>query len=263
MGIDVGSVMRALTLEEKVTLLAGHDAWHTVTLPGVPPLRFSDGPAGVRGTSWQGPASASFPCGTALGATFDPALVEEVGRALGREAHSKGAHVLLGPTVNLHRTPVGGRNFECMSEDPHLTARLAVGYVRGVQAEGVAACIKHFVANDTEFERMTISSEVDERTLRELYLVPFEAAVAPVADGGAGVRVVMSSYNRVNGTFASEHGSLLRGVLRDEWGFGGVVVSDWFGTHSAAASLEAGLDLEMPGPPRCRGEALLDAVRDR
>jgi len=257
---DPEALLATLTLEQAVQLLAGHDSWHTVELPGIPPMRCSDGPAGVRGTSWNGPASASFPCGSALGATFDPELVEEVGRALGREARSKGAHVLLAPTVNLHRTPVGGRNFECMSEDPLLTARLAVAYVRGVQSEGVAACIKHFVANDTEFERMTISSEVDERTLRELYLVPFEAAVAPIADGGAGVRALMSSYNRVNGTYASEHGPLLRDVLRDEWGFDGVVISDWYGTHSAAASLEAGLDLEMPGPARLRGRRLLEAV---
>jgi beta-glucosidase len=261
MTIDVDAVMAALTLEQKVALLAGHDSWHTVELPGVPPLRCSDGPAGVRGTSWTGPASASFPCGTALAASFDPGLVEEVGAALGREARSKGAHMLLAPTVNLHRTPIGGRNFECMSEDPVLTAHIAVGYVRGVQSQGVASCIKHFVANDTEFERMTISSEVDERTLRELYLVPFEAAVRPADEGGADVRALMSSYNRINGTYACEHGPLLRGVLRDEWGFDGVVVSDWYGTHSAAAALEAGLDLEMPGPPRLRGEALLAAVR--
>lgn len=261
MPIDPEAVLATLTLEQKVSLLAGADTWHTVELPGVPPLRCSDGPAGVRGTSWRGPASASFPCGTALGATFDPALVEEVGSALGREARSKGAHVLLAPTVNLHRTPIGGRNFECMSEDPTLTAHLAVAYVRGVQSHRVAACIKHFVANDTEFERMSISSEVDERTLRELYLVPFEAAVRPVDEGGAGVRALMSSYNRINGTYAAEHVPLLRGVLRDEWGFDGAVFSDWFGTHEAAASLEAGLDLEMPGPARVRGAHLLDAVR--
>jgi beta-glucosidase len=260
MGIDVDGVMAELTLEQKVSLLAGFDAWHTVTLPGVPAMRCSDGPAGVRGTSWQGAASSSFPCGTALAASFDPALVEEVGEALGVEARSKGVNVLLAPTVNLHRTPVGGRNFECMSEDPFLTARIAVGYVRGVQRHGVAACIKHFVANDTEFERMTISSEVDERTLRELYLVPFEAAVQPIDSGGADARALMSSYNRINGTYASENAPLLRGVLRDEWGFDGVVFSDWFGTHSAAESLEAGLDLEMPGPLRHRGAALLAAV---
>ncbi|HAP77636.1 MAG TPA: glycosyl hydrolase, partial [Acidimicrobiaceae bacterium] len=217
--IDIDAVLAGLTLEQKVTLLAGHDNWHTHELPGVPRLRCSDGPAGVRGTSWNGPASASFPCGTALGATFDPALVEDVGHALGREARSKGAHVLLAPTVNLHRTPIGGRNFECMSEDPHLTAQIATAYVRGVQGEGVACCIKHFVANDTEYDRHNISSEVDDATLREAYLVPFEQAVKPVADGGADVRALMSSYNRINGTYASEHPELLRGVLRDEWGF--------------------------------------------
>ena len=261
MAIDPHALLATLTLEQKVSLLAGSDSWHTTPgVPGVPVLRCSDGPAGVRGTSWTGPQSASFPCGTALGATFDPELVGEVGAALGREARSKGAHLLLAPTVNLHRTPVGGRNFECMSEDPTLTAHIATAYVRGVQREGVACCIKHFIANDTEHERMTISSEVDERTLRELYLVPFEVAVRPVDEGGADVRAVMSSYNRINGTYACDHEPLLRGVLRDEWGFDGVVVSDWFGTHSAAQSLEAGLDLEMPGPPRERGQRLLAAV---
>ena len=188
--------------------------------------------------------------------------MSEVGEALGREARSKGAHVLLAPTVNLHRTPIGGRNFECMSEDPVLTAELAVAYVRGVQSRGVMCCIKHFVANDTEHERHTISSEVDPVTLREAYLVPFEQAVAPVAGGGADVGALMSSYNRVNGVYASEHRQLLREVLRDEWGFDGVVFSDWFGTHSAAESLEAGLDLEMPGPARERGDALLRAVTE-
>lgn len=261
MPIDPTAVLATLSLDDKVRLLSGADIWHTAHAPGVPVLRCSDGPAGVRGTSWTGPHSASFPCGTALGASFDPELVEEVGHALGREARSKGAQMLLAPTVNLHRTPIGGRNFECMSEDPVLTAHIATAYVRGVQDEGVACCIKHYIANDTEHERMTISSEVDERTLRELYLVPFEVAVRPVDEGGANVRAVMSSYNRINGTYACDHLPLLRGVLRDEWGFDGVVVSDWFGTHSAVESLEAGLDLEMPGPPRERGQRLLDAVR--
>ncbi|MDP2292986.1 MAG: glycoside hydrolase family 3 C-terminal domain-containing protein [Actinomycetota bacterium] len=262
MTIDIDAVMATLTLGQKVSLLAGHDNWHSEALPGVPAMRCSDGPAGVRGTKWTGPASASFPCGTALGATFDPALVQEVGAALGEEARSKGAHVLLAPTVNLHRTPIGGRNFECMSEDPVLTAKIAVGYVRGVQQHRVACCIKHFVGNDTEHERHTISSDIDEVTLREAYLVPFEVAVRPVAEGGADVRSMMSSYNCINGVHASEHHELLRGVLRDEWGFDGAVISDWFGTHSAANSLEASLDLEMPGPPRERGAALLAAVRN-
>lgn len=237
-----------------IDLLAGVDTWHTPAVADVPAIRMSDGPAGVRGTDWAGPASASFPCGSSLAATFDPELVREVGRALGREARSKSAHVLLGPTVNLHRTPVGGRNFECMSEDPWLTADIATAYVEGVQSERVACCIKHFVGNDTEFARMEVSSEIDERVLRELYLVPFEAAVA------AGVRSIMTAYNRLNGTWCSEHEWLLTGVLRDEWGFDGLVVSDWFGTHSAAASLRAGLDVEMPGPPRHRGEPLRRAL---
>lgn len=260
MKIDVDATIAALTLQQKVALLAGRDLWHTEQVPGVPVMRCSDGPAGVRGTSWNGPASASFPCGTALGATFDPQLAQQVGEAVAVEARSKGAHMVLAPTVNLHRTPIGGRNFECISEDPLLTTRIANGYIRGVQSNQVACCIKHFVANDTEFERHTISSEVDEVTLRELYLAPFESAVQPVEQGGAGVRAVMSAYNRINGVYASDHTQLLRDVLRDEFGFDGVVVSDWYGTHSAAQSLEAGLDLEMPGPPRERGSALLGAV---
>ena len=249
--------MGGLSIDQKVDLLAGVDMWHTAGFvdPPVPAIRVSDGPAGARGTSWDGVRSASFPCGSALGATWDPDLIRDVGRALGREARSKSAHVLLAPTVNLHRTPIGGRNFECFSEDPVLTAELAVAYIEGVQAEGVAACVKHLVGNDTEFERMTISSEIDERTLRELYLVPFEAAVRR-----AGARAVMSGYNRLNGTYCSEHRWLLTEVLRDEWGFDGVVISDWFGTHSAGPSLLAGLDLEMPGPPRQRGPHLHAAL---
>jgi beta-glucosidase len=246
-----------LSDDQKVALLAGADMWHTAgfAAPPVPVIRTSDGPAGVRGTSWDGVRSASFPCGAALGATWDPDLVRDVGRALAREARSKHAHVVLAPTVNLHRTPIGGRNFECFSEDPVLTAELAVAYIEGLQGEGVAACVKHLVGNDTEFERMTISSEIDERTLRELYLVPFEAAVRR-----AGTRCVMAAYNRLNGTYCREHAWLLTDVLRDEWGFDGVVISDWYGTHSAGASLRAGLDLEMPGPPRQRGPHLETAV---
>ncbi len=241
-------------IDESIALLAGVDTWHTAAVSDSPPIRMSDGPAGVRGTSWEGPSSASFPCGTALGATFDPDLVELVGRALGREAHAKSAHVLLAPTVNLHRTPIGGRNFECMSEDPELTANISAAYVRGVQSERVACCIKHFVGNDTEFNRLTISSDIDERVLRELYLYPFERAVA------AGVRSIMTGYNRLNGLFCSESEWLLRDVLREEWGFDGVVCSDWFGTHSTAAALRAGLDIEMPGPTRFRGDLIRQAL---
>jgi beta-glucosidase len=248
----------SLTLDEKCLLVAGTDLWHLPAIErlGIPALKVSDGPSGVRGERWTGRPSALFPCGSALGATWDPALVERVGAALGSEARDRGVHVLLAPTVNLHRTPIGGRNFECYSEDPHLSARLAVGFISGIQGTGVSACVKHFAANDTEYERMTISSEPDERTLRELYLVPFEAAVTE-----AGVWAVMAAYNRVYGTYCSEHPLLLDKILRGEWGFDGLVMSDWYGTHSTAPAANAGLDLEMPGPPQWFGPALAAAVR--
>ncbi len=239
---------------ELISVLSGRDSWHTPAAAGIPEIRMSDGPAGVRGTSWTGPRSAVFPCGSALGATFDPSLIEEVGITLGKQARSKSAHVLLAPTVNLHRTPIGGRNFECMSEDPFLTGLLASAYVTGVQSQRVACCIKHFVGNDTEYQRGTISSEIDERTLREVYLLPFEMAVEH------GVRAVMTAYNRLNGTFCADHSWLLHDVLRDGWGFQGVVISDWFGLHSTAEGMNAGLDIEMPGPTRHRGELLEAAV---
>jgi beta-glucosidase len=243
-------------LEQLTAAVAGSDLWNAPGIPGrLAPLRVTDGPNGARGPSFTGVPSACFPCGTALGATWDPQLVGEVGVAIAQEARTKGAHVLLAPTVNLHRHPLAGRNFECYSEDPLLTAMIAVGFVRGVQSEGVGVTVKHFVANDSEFERMTISSDADEAVLRELYLLPFEAAVK---EGGAWG--VMSAYNRLNGTYCSQHPWLLTTVLRDEWGFDGFVVSDWFGTHATAEAADAGLDLEMPGPPQWFGRALADVV---
>ena len=244
-------------IEDLAAAVGGTDLWNTAGISehGLPPLRVTDGPNGARGPSFTGVPSACFPCGTALGATWDPELVQAIGVAIGEEARTKGAHVLLAPTVNLHRHPLAGRNFECYSEDPHLTAQLAVGFVRGVQSVGVGTTVKHFVANDSEFERMTMSSDVDEAVLRELYLVPFEAAVKE-----AGAWGIMSAYNRLNGTYCSEHEWLLTTVLRDEWGFDGFVISDWFGTHSTAAAANAGLDLEMPGPPQWFGSTLVAAV---
>ena len=254
----IEALCSSLTLEEKCSLLAGTDFWHLPGIErlGIPALKVSDGPSGVRGERWTGRPSALFPCGSALGATWDPAIVERVGAALGSEARDRGVQVVLAPTVNLQRTPIGGRNFECYSEDPHLSARLAVAFIGGIQNVGVSACVKHLAANDTEFDRMTISSEPDERTLRELLLVPFEAAVI---DGG--VWSVMAAYNRLYGTYCSEHPMLLDGILRSEWGFGGLVMSDWFGTHSTAPAANAGLDLEMPGPPQWFGAELEKAVR--
>src|SRR5262249_2603083 len=253
----VDKLIADLDLDEKAALAAGVDLWYGPGAPrlGVSALKVTDGPSGARGEQWSGRPSANFPCGTALGATWNVDLVHEVGIRLGVEARRKQAHALLAPTVNIHRHPLAGRNFECYSEDPHLSARMAVAYITGVQSQGVGCTVKHFVANDSEFERMTISSEVDERTLREISLVPFEAAVKE-----AHTWALMTAYNRVNGPYCSEHAALIA-MLRDEWGFDGLVMSDWYGTHSTVPAANAGLDLEMPGPPQFFGDKLAVAVR--
>jgi beta-glucosidase len=255
----IDALLDAMTLEEQVSLLAGADFWTTVPVErlGIPAIKVTDGPNGARGGGALvgGVRAACFPVGISLASTWNTALLEQVGQALAEEAQSKGARVLLAPTVNSHRSTQNGRNFECYSEDPYLSAQLAVAYIRGLQSKGVGATVKHYVGNESEFERMTMSSEIDERTLREIYVPPFEAAVKD-----AHVWAVMSAYNKVNGTYAGDHPMLLRGVLKDEWGFDGVVMSDWFAGHSVT-SVEAGLDLEMPGPTRERGKKLVEAVR--
>ena len=218
----------------------------------------SDGPNGARGGGplVGGLKAAAFPVGIALAATWDTDLVREVGAALAREAKSKGARVLLAPTVNIHRSTLNGRNFECYSEDPQLTSELAVAYIGGLQDEGVGATIKHFIGNESEYQRQTMSSDIDERTLREIYMPPFEAAVKR-----AGTWALMTSYNRLDGAYVSERADIVNGVLKREWGFEGLVMSDWYGTQATAEALNGGLDLEMPGPPRWRGEKLVDAYR--
>jgi len=255
----IEELLAALTLEEKVSMMAGSDSWHGTGVERlkIPQLKVTDGPNGARGDAVSGATAACFPVGSALAATWNTELIHKVGRALGMEAKSKGAQVLLGPTINIHRTPLGGRNFECYSEDPFLSARIAVAFVKGVQSEKVGACLKHFVCNDSEYQRHTMSSEVRERALREIYLMPFEFGVR---EGQAWV--VMSSYNRINGTFASSHRELLTDVLKKEWGFEGVVVSDWGAALETANNANGGLDLEMPGPTRTRGEKLVEAVRN-
>jgi beta-glucosidase len=259
MGNDelIGELITALTLEEQIRLLAGRDYWHTEPIErlGIASMHLSDGPVGVRGARSVGSTSVSFPAGVAIGATFDPLAAAELADALADECLDKGVHVLLGPTINLQRHPLGGRHFECYSEDPVLTSELAVAYVTALQARGIAATVKHFVANDTEHERHTISSEVSDEVLERCYLAPFEDAVRI---GGAWA--VMAAYNRVNGTYAAEHEGLLREVLRERWGYDGLVMSDWFGAKSTAASANAGLDLEMPGPPLHYGARLAEAV---
>jgi beta-glucosidase len=250
-----------MTLDEKASLTAGIDLWHTAAVPrlGIPSVKFTDGPNGARGGTdgfLSVTPSLCIPSATALGATWDPGLVAEASAAVARQALDKGARVLLAPTVNLHRHPLWGRNFEAFSEDPLLTAKLAVAYIRGVQGQGVIATVKHLVGNETEFERYTSSSVIDERTLRELYLLPFEHAVKV-----AGVLAIMTSYNRVNGAHVPDTSRLLSEIVRREWGFEGFVMTDWYGLSNTVVAAGAGLDLEMPGPARSFGATLGEAVR--
>jgi beta-glucosidase len=251
--------LAALSLERKVRLLTGADAWglHAEPAAGLRRLVVSDGPAGVRGERWdERDHAANVPSPTALAATWDEARIERLGDLLAAECRRKGVDVLLAPTVNLHRTPYGGRHFECFSEDPLLTARIGAAYVRGLQGAGVGATVKHFVANDSETERFTLDARVDERPLRELYLWPFEAIVRDARPWA-----VMAAYNGVNGHTMTES-PLLADVLKGEWGFDGVVMSDWFAARDTERAGRAGLDLAMPGPGGPWGDALVAAVRD-
>ena len=257
---DVQALLRALTLDEKASLTAGAGMMNSAAVErvGIPAVHVTDGPCGARGPSYPGlggPPSTCIPCGSAIGATWDPDLAQRLGQIVGREALDRGCRGLLAPTVNLHRSPLAGRNFECYSEDPLLSGRLAAGYIRGVQSNRVFATVKHFVGNDAEHERQSISSVIDERSLRELYLVPFEIAVRE-----AGVLAVMTSYNRLNGRWLTQQPELLIGVLRDEWGFNGLVMTDWFAVTDTVSSLGSGLDLEMPGPSRALGPAVVAAI---
>jgi beta-glucosidase len=257
---SIEELVGKLTLEEKVRMVAGADHWHTQTVErlGIPAIKMTDGPHGARGGEGKrSPTSVCFPVGTAMAATWNTGLIERVGVALGQETQAKGAHILLGPTVNIHRSPLAGRNFECYSEDPYLTQRIAVAWIKGLQSQGVGACIKHYVCNDSEFERHSLSSEVGERALREIYLPPFKAAVKE-----ARVWMVMAAYNRVNGVYASANAYTLNEVLKGEWGFRGFVVSDWRVTASTVPAANGGLDLEMPGPPQFMGDKLFKAVQE-
>ncbi|MET8995347.1 glycoside hydrolase family 3 C-terminal domain-containing protein [Amycolatopsis sp. Hca4] len=259
MSFDVEALLAELDLDAKASLLAGQDVWSLPALPriGLASLVLSDGPVGVRGTRWSpDDPSVTLPSPTALAASWDPRLAVEAGRLLAREARRKGVHVLLAPTVNLHRSPLGGRHFECYSEDPLLTGMIGAGYVTGVQDGGVAVTVKHFVANDFETERFTADVRVSERALRELYLAPFELIVRRAKPWG-----IMAAYNSVNGTTMTQHAELLNGVLRDEWGFDGFVVSDWLAARDTVASANGGLDVAMPGPRTVFGERLAEAVR--
>jgi beta-glucosidase len=254
----IGELVARLTLAQKVRLLTGADFWslHAEPAVGLSTVVVSDGPSGVRGAVWdERDPSLNLPSATALAATWDPEIAYRYGVAAAHEAHRKGVGVVLGPTINLHRSPLGGRHFEAYSEDPLLTAEIAEAFVRGLQDNGVAACPKHYVANDFETDRFTASVEVSEQALHELYLVPFERAVVD-----AGAWSVMSAYNAVGGTTMSEH-PLLTEPLKGTWGFDGVVISDWTAVRSLA-SAAAGQDVVMPGPDGPWGDALVAAVED-
>ncbi len=251
----VAELVAQMTLTEKCLMVQGKDAW---ILPGcerlgIPEWCVSDGPVGVRGRA-QGPGLV-IPGPSALAATWNPRLVEKLGEALGTEAGDRNVDMILAPTVNLHRSPRGGRHFESYSEDPELSSRTAVGYIVGIQSTGVGACVKHFVANDQEHERFTIDVDVDERTLREIYLPPFEAAVAE-----GEVRSVMGAYNFINGHHGCAHPHMLTEILKGEWGFEGFVVSDWGAIKETVAPAVHGLDIEMPGPGKFWGKGRLEAA---
>lgn len=258
---QVKKILSQMTLKEKVALLSGQDSWHTVAIPrlGVPSVVVTDGPHGVRTSKndkgrTHGPATW-FPTCISMGASWDPELVGACAAAMARETRAYGCDVLLGPCINIIRMPLNGRNFETVSEDPFLSGRIAVGYVRGLQQQGVGASVKHYACNNQEYERGRISVEVDERTLREIYLPHFEAVVKETQPA-----TVMCSYNRVNGDHTSQHRFLLTQVLKEEWGFQGLVVSDWGANHTIVESMRNGLDLEMPGPAGYYGWLLESAV---
>ena len=251
----VQDLLGRMTLPEKVAMLSGADWMQSVPNErlGIPSIKMADGPIGIR--SWAGPSSetntagaakrvatTAFPVGVAMAATWDTELLQSQGQAIAQEMKALGRDMILGPTVNINRTPLWGRNFEGYGEDPYLTSRLAVAYIKGVQGEGVIATVKHFAANNQEFERHRINAVVDQRALHEIYFPAFKAAVEE-----AGVWSVMSAYNKLNGVYCAEDPTLLKDVLEKRWGFKGFVVSDWGSTYSTAATVNAGMDLEMPG----------------
>ena len=264
MNPTVQELVAALTLEEKAGLCSGADFWHTKAVErlGIPAIKVSDGPHGLR-TQREGSTDPNdsieavcFPAGCAAAASFDPALTRRMGAALGREARANGVQILLGPAVNIKRSPLCGRNFEYFSEDPYLAGKMAAAYVRGIQKNGIAACPKHFAVNSQELRRMASDSIVDERTLREIYLTGFEMVVKE-----AQPKTIMSAYNLVNGTYANENAHLLMDILRRDWGFDGAVVTDWGGSNDHALGVKNGSTLEMPAPGGDAIRELMKAVQ--
>jgi beta-glucosidase len=264
MNTDIQSIIASMTLEEKAALCTGASAWSTTPVErlGVPEMIVADGPHGIRrvpdihSMALHSLPATCFPPASCSASTWDVELMGQLGEALAEEAIALHVGVVLGPGVNMKRSPLGGRNFEYFSEDPYLAGELAVNFINGVQSKGVGTSLKHYAANNQEFQRLSISAEVDERTLREIYLPAFEKAVKEAQPW-----TVMCSYNKVNGVFASEHHTLLTKILKDEWGFEGLVVSDWGAVRDRVAALRSGLDWEMPGPQDRRVKAVVEAVR--
>ena len=263
---EIKKLVSQLTLEEKAGLCSGGDFWHTKAVErlGIPAAMVSDGPHGLRKQNQEGDhlgindsiKAVCFPAGCGAAASFNRGLIRHMGEVLGNECQAEGVSTLLGPAVNIKRSPLGGRNFEYYSEDPYLAGEMASAFIGGVQSQNVGTSIKHFLANNQETRRMTVSSEVDERTLREIYLPPFETAVKEQKPW-----TVMCSYNRINGTYAAENKKYLTDILRNEWGFDGYVMSDWGAVNDRVNDLEAGLDLEMPSSGGVNDARIVEAVR--
>jgi beta-glucosidase len=259
----IDSLLKKMTLTEKVALLSGRNKWYTVPIDrlGIPSIVMTDGPHGVRteghGSDRIVSTATAYPTGVSMASTWNRDLIERVGVGLAEETRHLGCNILLGPCVNIVRSPLGGRNFETFAEDPYLAGQIGVAYVNGVQSQQIGVSLKHYAANNQENERFRGNSVVDERTLREIYLPAFETVVKE-----AHPWTVMCSYNRINGTYASAHETLLRKILKEEWGFEGVVVSDWGAVHDIYDPIQAGLDLEMPGPAKYFGQALEAAVNN-
>jgi beta-glucosidase len=235
----VDAILGKMTLEEKLTIIGGINDFYIQAIPrlGLPALRMSDGPLGVHD---YGPTTA-YPAGILLAASWDTALARRVGESMGKDARARGVHFLLAPGMNIYRAPMNGRNFEYFGEDPYLASRTAVSVVEGIQSQGVIATVKHFLANNMEYGRMDHSSDVDERTLREIYLPAFEVSVKEAKAGA-----VMDAYNLVNGIYMTQNNLLNNEILKKEWGFDGILMSDWGATHDGIVAANAGLDLEMP-----------------
>ena len=245
------AIISQMTLEEKAALCIGASPWTTIPIDrlDVPELVVADGPHGVRrvpdvnAMMIDSLPATCFPTASCLACTWDIDLLHGMGEALAEECIALNVDVLLGPGANMKRSPLGGRNFEYFSEDPYLAGEMAASLITGLQSRGVGACLKHFAANNQEFQRLSISAEVDERTLYEIYLPAFEKAVKQAEPWA-----VMCAYNKLNGIYCSEHHELLTDILKDAWGFEGMVISDWGAVHDRVASFQGGIDLEMPGP---------------